>query len=375
MIMLSIVMPCLNEERNVAQAVREALGAMEGHGIEGEIVAVNDGSTDRTGEILEALARSDHRVRCAHHEVSQGYGGAYWRGVREARGDYVIMIPGDNENDPSESLRYVSLLSDVDILIPFVMNAGVRSPLRRFASSLYRLIVNLSFGTNFNYTNGTVIYKRSLLEGFDLHARGFFYQTELLVRLVRSGYLYAEVPYFLRRRTTGRTKALSMKSLRDVVTGFLWLFWKVHITREIGRINEITDKTSATWRRGGGDGVLRETYESLRAWAGSLHLEMKETDDPRLRVEELARAIAALRLKSLYPPAGPDPEAVRRLVRAYLWPDQNRQIVKGDRGDGAWAVVFEKMVQEAAHEAVRLSENQPYAGCAPGKGSKQDLPP
>ncbi|MDY0084177.1 MAG: hypothetical protein RBR74_13415, partial [Ignavibacteriaceae bacterium] len=69
---------------------------------------------------------------------------------------------------------------------------------------LYRFIINLSFGTNVNYTNGTVFYHRSILKGYNLESYGFFYQANIVIKLIRQGYLYAEVPNFLSVRASGK---------------------------------------------------------------------------------------------------------------------------------------------------------------------------
>ncbi|MBI3252608.1 MAG: glycosyltransferase family 2 protein [Candidatus Omnitrophica bacterium] len=246
---LSVVMPCLNEERNVEEAVRSTLRALDRFGIPGEVIVVNDGSRDKTAEVAGRLASQDPRVRTISHSRPQGIGASFWDGARSAGMDYVTMIPGDNENVPEELLTYFSLTRDVDMVVPFVYNVEVRSLFRRILSSFYRLIINFSFGTNLNYTNGTVIYNRRALQEIELGSKGFFYQTELLVRLIRAGYLYAEVPYFLKGRKVGTTKAVSLKSLRAVAEGYLRLVWDVHVARRAGRAGGRLHPGSATAKR------------------------------------------------------------------------------------------------------------------------------
>jgi len=98
-------------------------------------------------------------------------------------------------------------------IIPFIFNAEVRSKGRRLLSSIYRFVINTSFGLNLNYTNGTVIYRRSVLNTVKLNSFGFFYQAELLIKLIRNGYLYAEVPCSLSTRAVGSSKATTFFSL------------------------------------------------------------------------------------------------------------------------------------------------------------------
>lgn len=218
---VSVIMPALNEEKNIREAVCNVAEGFDRFNVDGEIVLVNDGSSDKTGEIASSLAIEYPFLRVLHHERAQGIGASFWDGVRESGGEIVTMIPGDAENDVCEILRYLPLMDSVDIVIPFAYNREVRSLSRRLLSSLYRGIINFSFGMLLNYMNGTVMYRKCILGGVELKSKGFFYQTELLIKCIKKGYLYAEVPYCLKRRTEGRSKALTLKSVLGVNKAYL----------------------------------------------------------------------------------------------------------------------------------------------------------
>jgi dolichol-phosphate mannosyltransferase len=220
---ISVIMPALNEEHNISAAITDTLRALDESSLKGEIVVINDGSRDRTPEIVREQAAKDTRVRLITHDAPRGIGASFWDGVGVARGSAVVMMPGDNETVPSEVLRYYPLLSHVDIVIPFVFNKQARSLARNALSFVYRFIINTTFLVNFNYTNGTVIYRRSLLRGLKHHSTGFFFQTDILVRAVKGGYLFAEVPYRLGIRSSGESKAVTFPSFVQVVKGYLRL--------------------------------------------------------------------------------------------------------------------------------------------------------
>lgn len=246
---LSVIMPALNEEKNIISAIERTLSAFDDTDINGEIVVVNDGSTDSTGPLVENRAEVEKRVRMIVHKTPQGIGASFWDGVKEARGDIVTMFPGDDENEPLEPLQYFNLLENVDILVPFIYNKGVRSKTRERLSSLYTSIINLTFGTRLNYTNGTVLYRRSILSGLELKSRGFFYQTELLIKTIKKGYLFAEVPNLLRTRSSGTSKAISLKSLWAVVKGYVQLLKATYISESHAFKPEHIVAESATFRR------------------------------------------------------------------------------------------------------------------------------
>lgn len=230
---LTVVMPALNEEREILGAVKNVLRAFADFNIPGEIFLINDGSRDQTEELVRGFLQTDKRIRIIRHDRPQGIGACFWEGVDNARGRAVVLLPGDNENDPWEIFRYFKLLEQVDIIIPFVFNKEARSIFRNALSFVYRFIVNTTFLVNFNYTNGTVLYRRSILKELDFRSKGFFFQTDILVRLVKRGYLFAEVPYRLGMRKTGLSKAVNFPSLFKVVKGYLRLvrdfYWRKSI--------------------------------------------------------------------------------------------------------------------------------------------------
>jgi dolichol-phosphate mannosyltransferase len=219
----SIIMPALNEEKNINLAILNSLEALDHFGINGEIIAINDGSTDGTEALIYSNIKRDPRVRLITHVKPMGIGASFWDGVDQARGKFVVMLPGDNENDPLEIFRYHALLKSVDIVIPFVFNKHVRSAYRNVLSWIYRFIINVTFLVNFNYTNGTVLYRKALLDELGFRSSGFFFQTDILVRTVKRNYLFAEVPYRMGMRSQGISKAITFPTLFQVIQGYLRL--------------------------------------------------------------------------------------------------------------------------------------------------------
>jgi len=229
MIDISIIMPALNEERNIAAALERTLRSFETFKLKGEIIVVDDGSSDRTGEIAEDKmggGSGEGIIRILKHEKPRGIGASFRDGAGQSRGFAVTMIPGDNENDPAEILKYYPLLKNVDMVVPFVSNIQVRPKFRNMLSALYRLIVNVTFGVNFKYTNGTVLYRRDILSAN--RSDGFFFQTENVVRAAKRGCRYAEVPYRLDERKGGVSKAISLTSFKQVVKDYLKLVKEIY---------------------------------------------------------------------------------------------------------------------------------------------------
>jgi dolichol-phosphate mannosyltransferase len=250
-ILVSIIMPALNEENNILAAIKNTLKSFDALGIEGEIIVINDGSTDRTKDNVTDAIKKENRLKLINHNTPHGVGASFWEGVDKASGEMVTMLPGDNEVHAQEILRYYKLLDHVDIIIPFVFNKEVRSIYRKLLSSVYRLIINCTFCVSLNYTNGTVLYRKSILQQLNYRNTGFFFQTDILIRTIKQGHLFAEVPYRLNLRTFGNSKAITFYSLLQVVKGYIRLVKGIYFNIN-GHKKKDFAKDSLTEKRRGG---------------------------------------------------------------------------------------------------------------------------
>jgi dolichol-phosphate mannosyltransferase len=233
LVSISVIMPALNEEKNLRRAIKNVLNTLDTTGIDGEIVIINDGSTDGTQAIIEQYLSGDQaRIKSIRHLSPQGIGASFWDGLSKACKDTVVMLPGDGENDAYEVIRYLSLLENVDVIVPYAVNKEVRSLSRNFLSALFLLITNISFRLYLNYTNGTIVYRRSALCQIDHNEAGFFFQVEALIKVIKKGYRYAEVPYSLSKRLGGTSKAVRFKSICDVMAGYLRLIRDIYFKKK-----------------------------------------------------------------------------------------------------------------------------------------------
>ena len=96
---ISMVLPAYNEEENICRAVQCADAALDATGLETELIVVNDGSRDRTGDILEALRGQYSRLRVVEHFPNGGYGAALRAGFDAASGEWIFQSDADNQFD------------------------------------------------------------------------------------------------------------------------------------------------------------------------------------------------------------------------------------------------------------------------------------
>ncbi len=228
---VSIIIPAKDEEEHIAEAVRSSFSALKKFQIDGEVIAVNDGSRDNTESILKELQKDFSGLKIVSHIKSCGIGGAFMSGLEQAKMHYAFLVPGDNENDPQSVLRHFIKISNEDVLISYVENTEARSFFRRNLSKTYTLILNLFFNKSLKYYNGTSIYKIEALKKIDLQCSSFFFSAEILLKLLKEQPSYKEVPVLLTQTSQKKSHALSLKSLKNVSKDFIYMiYWQYVLT-------------------------------------------------------------------------------------------------------------------------------------------------
>jgi glycosyltransferase involved in cell wall biosynthesis len=113
-LLVSVVVPFFNEEACVVATIRELLEVLTAAAITFEVVAVDDGSTDRTPELLRALRREDRRLRVFSLQSNVGQSAAFGTGIQHARGQVIVLMDGDGQNDPRDIPTLLTGLDDHD---------------------------------------------------------------------------------------------------------------------------------------------------------------------------------------------------------------------------------------------------------------------
>lgn len=226
---ISVILPALNEERNLVAAVASVEAAFSDRVSTFEILIFNDGSTDRTGVIAEELARQNPPIQVIHNRHRMGLGYNYARGVELARYDYVIMVPGDNEVPGNSIKELVNGLEMSDLVIAYFVNPWVRPWVRRVVSEAFVRAMNFLFGLKLRYYNGPCIIRTRVIRGISYHASSFAYMAAILVRLLKRGHSCVEIGVHLRGREFGRSKAISIRNILSVAHTVLSLFWEVRL--------------------------------------------------------------------------------------------------------------------------------------------------
>jgi glycosyltransferase involved in cell wall biosynthesis len=196
---VSVVIPCLNEAESIGQCVTAAQRVLDEHGLEGEVVVVDNGSDDGSG-VLARLAGA--RVI---DEPRRGYGSAYLAGFAAARGDYIVMIDADLTYDFEEIPHFVHELDlGAELVMGNRMQAvepGAMSTLSRIGNPLLSGFLNLLFRTPIRDAHcGMRALRRDVLPMLALQATGMELASEMVIRAARGGLEIRELPIALHQR-------------------------------------------------------------------------------------------------------------------------------------------------------------------------------
>ena len=208
-LLVSVVIPCLDEVETVAACVKDAFAALEHSGYEGEVIVVDNGSVDGSGAAARAAGA---RVV---EEGRRGYGSAYRAGFAAARGRYIVMGDADRTYDFAEIPRFVEQLEEgadfvVGSRLRGRMDAGAMPWLhRRIGNPLLTAILNLFFRTGLSDTHcGMRAFRREHLDTLDLRTTGMELASEHIIRAAKVGLTFSELPIAYRRRA-GQSKLAS----------------------------------------------------------------------------------------------------------------------------------------------------------------------
>ncbi len=200
---ISTFFPCYNEEANVENTTLAALRTLERISEDFEIIIVNDGSLDRTGEIAERLAAEHPRVRAVHNNPNLGYGGALQRGFREATKTWVFYTDGDGQFDFEEIDKLLPLLEHYDIVSAYRLDRK-DSLVRKLNAFAWTTLVNLVFGLRLRDIDCAYkIFPRKLFDVIEMSSMGALIDAEVLARAKRIGYTIGQVGVHHYPRTAG----------------------------------------------------------------------------------------------------------------------------------------------------------------------------
>ena len=231
---LTVAIPALNEEKNVALTVASVLSAAaKAPGLAIDIMVIDDGSTDGTAAVVTELARRHPNVRLVRNPQNLGLGASIRRAIMEATTDRFIIVPGDNDMPVSTLELLFRNANAADVVMTYFVDDELRGRARYLISAAFRLIYTTVFDLYVMYLNGPAVYPVAKLRELRLYSTRFSIVAEINVRLLRQGLSFIELPGTRQAGMEGSTSA-SIRSLAETARVLVCLIADVYF-KEPGR--------------------------------------------------------------------------------------------------------------------------------------------
>jgi len=226
---ISVFFPAYNLETKIEKTVKNAFSMVPKLAERYEIIVINDGSKDKTGEVLKRLKSKYKNLRIITHKVNKGYGAALKSGFYGSKYSWIAFTDADGQFDISELTKLIGIQkkTKADLVVGYYLKRAV-SFYRKLNTWVWQLIVRILFGLKvkdvdcgFKLISKKVIDTIPKLES----ERGAFISSEFLIKAQKSGFKIVEVGVYHYPRTDGRGTGAA---LNVIIKSFIDLFrlWK-----------------------------------------------------------------------------------------------------------------------------------------------------
>lgn len=225
-----VIVPTYNERENIARLIDTVLA----QDARLEVLVVDDGSPDGTGDIVDGIAQLNPRVHLHRRPRKLGLGTAYIAGFKwalERDYAYVFEMDADFSHDPAHLPEFLRAIESADLVLGSRYRDGkvtvVNWPIKRLLLSYYANVY-ARFATRlpvWDATGGFKCFRRQVLEAIDLDAvrsNGYAFQIEMSLRAWRKGFRITEIPIVFVDRTEGQSK-MSKAIVREAI----WMVWRL----------------------------------------------------------------------------------------------------------------------------------------------------
>lgn len=222
---LSVFFPAYNEEENIKNTIVQAVKVLKEIAGKWEVIVVNDGSTDKTAEIVKQLAKKDKRIRLITHKINKGYGGAIKTGIFNSRYPLICYMDSDGQFDFKEIKKFLAKIKKADLVLGY-RKKRTDSLYRRILAKTLWLANWVLFGLKVKDVDcGFKLFKKEVVDKIGkLVTESAITETEFVVRAKKAGFKIVQVgvrhnPRIDGEQTGGKLKVI----LKAAIEGLkLW---------------------------------------------------------------------------------------------------------------------------------------------------------
>lgn len=229
--MLSVVLPAYNEEKNIRLAVEKISDFLEKRKIDFEIIAVNDGSKDKTAEILKACGNRRKNLSIITHPRNFGYGAALRSGFGKARGDLIFFTDSDLQFAIEDLPVFLEEIKKYDFVVGYRKKRKDPFP-RVLSARIFKMVSRLFFGVKVNDIDCAFkIFKKEVIKNLSLDSSGALINLEIFAKAKEKGYKFKEIPVRHFPREGGEQTGGNIGVILKALAGFFPLWIKTKLGR------------------------------------------------------------------------------------------------------------------------------------------------
>lgn len=218
---VSFFCPAYHDEGNLPRLIPEVWNFLKENSNIFEIIIVEDGSPDKTGDVADDLALKFPNVRVIHHPKNKGYGETLKDGFLNSKYEYIMYTDGDAQYDIREFKPYLYLLSEHDIIAGYATKKAVTFS-RKIQSAFFNFLILLLFFVRFKDINCSMkIFKRKVIDSLEIKSGSAFIDAEMLIKAKRLGFKIAQFPvtHFKRAHglASGSKPSVIFQTIKDMI--------------------------------------------------------------------------------------------------------------------------------------------------------------
>jgi glycosyltransferase involved in cell wall biosynthesis len=228
---LSLVIPVYNEEENLSALMDEITTALEGEGLEYEAIFIDDGSSDGSYDLLQSMREADDHIGIIRFRRNYGQTAAFAAGFDHARGQYVITMDADRQNDPADIPKLIRRIEqgDCDVVNGWRENRQDPLLMRKVPSKIANGLIATTTGVHLHDRGCSLrLFRNEVVQELNLYGEMHRFIPELCSF---NGFQLAEVPVNHRPRVAGESKYGISRTFRVIVDLFTILFLQKYSDR------------------------------------------------------------------------------------------------------------------------------------------------
>lgn len=227
---ISVIFPAYNEEANIGTTVEQAIQTLSGFTDDWEVIVVDDGSVDRTTEIIEKYRALNGKFTAIRHPYNRGYGAALKSGITAAKSDLIFFCDSDLQFDIREMEKLLAWIDKYDIVIGYRVKR--QDPLyRRINALCWNLLVRFLLGLKVRDIDCAFkLFRRHVFDKVKIDAVGAMVNTDMLAQAVNFGFRIKEIPITHYPRLKGKQTGANVRVILRAFKELFRLYRKLKVT-------------------------------------------------------------------------------------------------------------------------------------------------